>query len=214
MSDKLIATLKKLDVKNDAHWTTDGLPQVEVVRLMASNFSLTREAITAAYPGFSRTVTEPPVVAPVVLTPIVPPLETSDATSSANQTAGISSSEGESKSEKAKFEQTSVDAARARLAAAEKTTLEALAEKKQAEQELDKVIVETGADKKETLQDHLALYFQRQNEARLKRASHIDLLKLHGVKLSDLLPQKAMIDKAFERKNKRGGQRPTRPSVK
>lgn len=54
--EQIVAALQKLDVNNDGHWTQDGLPRIETVRLFAGNQSLTRENITAAAPDFTRLV--------------------------------------------------------------------------------------------------------------------------------------------------------------
>lgn len=58
MSDTIIAALKALDTTNDAHWTTDGLPRLETVKYLAKDQSLTRDDVTNAAPGFTRTNTE------------------------------------------------------------------------------------------------------------------------------------------------------------
>ncbi len=59
MTQKVIDGLRKLDPKNDAHWTQDGLPKVDFVRILSGEPSLTREQINEALPGFSRTNTDP-----------------------------------------------------------------------------------------------------------------------------------------------------------
>lgn len=46
--------LNKLDLKNDNHWTADGLPRLESVRIYAANNDLKREDLTRAAPEFSR----------------------------------------------------------------------------------------------------------------------------------------------------------------
>lgn len=54
MSDKLLDALKKLDTRNDNHWTADKLPRVETVRLLAADQTITREDIDTAAQGFTR----------------------------------------------------------------------------------------------------------------------------------------------------------------
>ena len=49
----LIEILKQLDVDNDAHWTSDGLPVIDVVKGIAGR-NITRAEITDAAKGFSR----------------------------------------------------------------------------------------------------------------------------------------------------------------
>lgn len=46
--------LRKLDPKNDAHWTEEGLPSVEVVSQAAADQSIDRATINAVAPGFTR----------------------------------------------------------------------------------------------------------------------------------------------------------------
>lgn len=52
--EKIIEGLKKLDVNNDNHWTSDGLPRIDTVKLLAGDQSLTREQISGAAQGFNR----------------------------------------------------------------------------------------------------------------------------------------------------------------
>lgn len=51
---KITEALSKLDPNNDNHWTQDGLPRLDTVKILAGNPSLTREAVTAAAPNFNR----------------------------------------------------------------------------------------------------------------------------------------------------------------
>lgn len=63
----LIESLKKLDVNNDNHWTADGLPRLDTVRMLASDAALTREKLDSAAPGFTRSTAatwEAPSAAP------------------------------------------------------------------------------------------------------------------------------------------------------
>lgn len=46
--------LQQVDPMNDAQWTSDGLPLVDVVRELTGNELLTRKEITDADPGFCR----------------------------------------------------------------------------------------------------------------------------------------------------------------
>lgn len=59
MTVKLVDALRKLDPGNDSHWTSDGMPRLETVKLFAADAALTRDVVTAAAPGFSRTNPEP-----------------------------------------------------------------------------------------------------------------------------------------------------------
>lgn len=52
--DQLNEALLTLDPEDDAHWTEDGLPVVQVVADMVGDEDLTREQITDAAPTFGR----------------------------------------------------------------------------------------------------------------------------------------------------------------
>lgn len=54
MTNKIVEALLKLDVANDNHWTADGLPRLDTVKMLASDQALTRDSVAAAAPGFSR----------------------------------------------------------------------------------------------------------------------------------------------------------------
>lgn len=54
MSDKIRAALDKLDPKNDNHWTQDGSPRIDTVKLLAGDQNITREQILSAAPQFNR----------------------------------------------------------------------------------------------------------------------------------------------------------------
>lgn len=54
MGEKIREALLKLDVSNDNHWTADGQPRVDTVKLLAADPSVTREMIEEAIPGFTR----------------------------------------------------------------------------------------------------------------------------------------------------------------
>ncbi len=58
MTQKIVDALKKLDVKNDNHWTADGLPRLDTVKMLASDQTITRDQVAAAAPGFSRATAE------------------------------------------------------------------------------------------------------------------------------------------------------------
>lgn len=54
MESKIKDALAKLDVNNDNHWTSDGLPKVDTVKMLAGDQTLDRAAITKADPSFNR----------------------------------------------------------------------------------------------------------------------------------------------------------------
>ena len=70
---KITDALAKLDPANDNHWTSDGLPRIDTVRMLAADQTLSRELITAEAPNFSRTsVAKAPETPPVVVPPVPP----------------------------------------------------------------------------------------------------------------------------------------------
>lgn len=58
--------LDQLDHSNQNHWTADGKPRIDTMRLLTGNNQLTREDIVAEFPDFVRVVQ--------VVTPPPPPL--------------------------------------------------------------------------------------------------------------------------------------------
>jgi hypothetical protein len=56
MTEKIKEALSKLDPENDNHWTADGAPRMETVRMLAGNGGLTRDEVVAADQEFTRTL--------------------------------------------------------------------------------------------------------------------------------------------------------------
>lgn len=56
--EEIVKALAQLDSGNDAHWTDDGLPRVNVVQELTKDAGLTRKLINDAAPAFSRAGTE------------------------------------------------------------------------------------------------------------------------------------------------------------
>ena len=54
MKEKIVETLLKLDPKNDNQWAQEGLPKVDVLKFLSGGETWTREQITEAAPGFTR----------------------------------------------------------------------------------------------------------------------------------------------------------------
>ncbi len=54
MSQKITAALAKLDPANDNHWTADGAPRIEAVRMISGDQTISRDDITQAAPMFTR----------------------------------------------------------------------------------------------------------------------------------------------------------------
>lgn len=189
--NKVVEALGKLDPSNDNHWTSDGLPRIDTVRMFAGNQALTREAITAAIPNFSRLIAaaamgKPPVAqatapvaeaAPVVAAPVV--------------------------SEKPKSS-SSLEEAQAKLQAALTARNEANANVQEAQDAVDAIINEQYAH---GAQDETAVairgYLDGQRALLDERTRRAKVLHESGVTLNDiqaLIPQKAPIDIALSRK--------------
>lgn len=69
---KILEALSKLDVANDNHWTGDGLPRIDTVRMLASNPGIGRDDITKEAPDFSRQNAVIPTSAPTVIKAVAP----------------------------------------------------------------------------------------------------------------------------------------------
>ena len=50
----IIEALKKLDPADDNHWTAEGLSRLDTVRMIAEDPAITRDAVEAAAPAFTR----------------------------------------------------------------------------------------------------------------------------------------------------------------
>lgn len=59
-TQKIRDALKQLDVSDNSHWTDDGLPRTGVVAKIAVDTTITRQQISAAWPGFQRNPTLKP----------------------------------------------------------------------------------------------------------------------------------------------------------
>ncbi len=53
-SNLIKQALAKLDVNNDNHWTAEGQPRIDTVKMLASDQTITRDDITKASPEFTR----------------------------------------------------------------------------------------------------------------------------------------------------------------
>jgi hypothetical protein len=190
MNEKILAALAKLDRTNDNHWTQDHKPRIEAVRFLAGDQSVTREDIEAASPGFSRL---PPQNSQEKVDASAATVQPSfDADAQTEQDAQVSTDD-------------EITTAKKRLAVARDRKAEADQEFAAATLAVDKLI-EAGAEPPETISRQIQAYQARQREILEERATKLQALK--GVPLKDILPQRAPIDIAFQRKTARGGQRP------
>lgn len=51
---RILDALSKLDTGNDGHWTSDGMPRLDTVRLLASDQGVSREDVSKVAPEFTR----------------------------------------------------------------------------------------------------------------------------------------------------------------
>lgn len=224
-SNSIQAALAKLDVSNDNHWTSDGLPRLDTVKMLAGDASITREAVTAAWPGFTRTAaaqgaqppeaamapasTEETVQAPTAVTPPATNDEDPD-------NAPDDANSGRSGSVAQQTQSTEVQAVvnvddRLGAAQAELVVLakaKADADKAYAAKvaEVDALLIEQeSSDSADTNQAAIGRYLDTQKANGQERARKIAALK--GIDLSAILPKKAPIDAVRSRQLGYGGRR-------
>lgn len=183
---KITDALAKLDPKNDNHWTSDGLPRIDTVKMLAGDPTLTRESITAEMPNFSRQTAG--AAAPVVA-------------AASTGVAATTAVAGKRKDYSALQEEAQValqDAITARDEA------QALVYEKQ--NALDDIINERhAAGETEHPMTAISGYLQSQQGVLQERARRHAVLVESGVTLSDiqaLIPQKAPLDVALASKKK------------
>lgn len=221
---KILAALQQLDPKNDNHWTTDGMPRLETVRLMSGDSQLSRDAVSAASPGFTRAkaplqaaspmagdqaTAERAIAAPAAVVPATQP-ETQDGTLGMGH-GGDDGIDDEAEQAVAQAEDP-ITAAKARVEVASAAQAKANQEYSQAIAELDALLdAATRAGAQETLAQQVGSYHQRQLAALQQRGEQQRRLRDANVDLKALLPQRSQLDSALSRKTARGGQRPNLP---
>jgi hypothetical protein len=235
MTTQIQAALSKLDVNNDNHWTGDGLPRVETVRMLASDQSLTREAITLAAPEFTRlaaynaqqaalappatapaptaetTLQAPPVQAAAVIPPQAPPAY-DPAVAPAALTEAL---------ELIKDLPDVSDLSDAELLALHQDEIleidKVLHVLKKQREELstlaDALIIKMDKETpKHSNQQDIMAYLASQNKLLERRAQQISNVKKiegeMGAKLADLVPKRSPIDTVMARKTGYGRKRP------
>ena len=228
---KITDALAKLDPANDNHWTSDGLPRIDTVRMLAADQTLSRELITAEAPNFSRTSVAkapdtPPVVPPVV--PPVPPMTPAEVAASVSaaltsvqegagattetesDSAGMPSVETEQVGEDASFSEADYDLmieqAQKNLQDTINIRNAAQAVVNVAQNELDDIINEKhaaapGTSTAMAIQGYLA----SQQESLTERGRRARVLQESGVTLRDiqaLIPQASPLDQALTSKKR------------
>lgn len=139
----ILDALTKLDPKNDAHWTGDGLPAVAAVQSFLGA-PVTREQITKAAPGLMRaaaTSDEAAEIAPPALV---------------SATQAVGSAEGEITDA-----QRNVEATRAAYEAAKQALADAEAVR---DREIEREAAERARDGKSASQREISLYLERQKQ--------------------------------------------------
>ena len=194
----IIDALKKLDVSNDNHWTVDGQPRLDTVKMLASDPSVTRDTINAVAPDFNRETAanwEPKQTEGQVQTPSDnqqgaenQPQENSVAATGTSVDAGSEPQDPETKPEE-KVEDSNIEALEKALADAEAKTNEKLLAKEQAEadyvaalQEEDAARLALDAAKPKTDDlDPVRGYLNAQLEANNERSRVVEALREAGV---------------------------------
>ena len=204
------AALVKLEVSNDNHWTGDGLPRLETVRLLAGDQTLTREALTLASPGFTRasayaasqgapspTPTPAPIAAPATPAAVADP-ETGDEEAATDSVVDELAAAQAVLANLREVKDNADAAYRAQVAAVD--ILIAAREKTDAAQQ----------STPHAIQQYLAAQrgkLQARGEQLVKvRAFEKEV----GAKLADIVPKRSPLDVAMARKNTRGAARPGR----
>lgn len=214
--NKIIAALQKLDLQNNEHWTADGLPRIDTVRMFAGNPGLSREDITKAAPDFSRQ--SPVLNAPL---PDAPPAPVSAAPQPEPQQpdqqpeplAPSSSSYAQPTIKQANepsegvvgdpLERALADA-RELMEMARQEVVAAQEKYKEAQRVVDDLINEREAGGQgESTMTAVQSYLKSQQGLLNERARRARVLQESGVTLSDiqaLIPQAAPIDEFLRRK--------------
>jgi hypothetical protein len=70
---RILDALRKLDKDNDAHWTSDGMPRLDTIRLLASDQGISREDVSKVAPEFARSNPVVGATGAATATPVVTP---------------------------------------------------------------------------------------------------------------------------------------------
>lgn len=233
----LQSALAKLDVTNGNHWTADGQPRLDTVKMFSGNPGVNREMIEAEAPGFTRATaagytgwqgaasaaaapaipaTEPP--APPA--PVTADGGAADATQGGDDTfsdaqpaeqpevaGGTDDAEDEVEALEAQLAEAIADT-EAKRAAVDDLTKQLNAAIKLEDKLRDKLVkVAPPVNQMTTLQAYVA----RQHTLSMERALQRDAIVGSGVNLQELgkvLRKGSPLDQAMARKTGRGGQRP------
>lgn len=227
MSEKILAALRQLDAGNPNHWTAEGAPRLDTVRLLAGDQSVSREAINAAAPGFSRenmaaagsaqqaTSSPQPGGSEVSTNPASSDAPAAgnaasqgvgDGTQGAPGAGDDADTEGEADSSEEAFAQQLANA-KQRLADAQAAFEKARGAVAEAEAALDVLLEKEQERSVSTISEAVSGYMAQQARIRAERAARIEATR--GVRLSDILPTRSRIDDALAQRPGRGNKRPT-----
>jgi len=226
--EQIVEALKKLDVSNDNHWTEDGLPRVETVRMLVGDQSLDRKTITAAAPQFTRAAVIAAAQAPTQQAQNTDPTATPVPTSETQQGAPQAQSQDQVTTQTASEETSEDEDVDQPVQAAEPSLEDRQTELLHLQEEiaqLDGQLVKLSKQKadlnvkadalileidkltpKSDNQRDIIEYLEQQKRQLQLRKQKIDSLK--GVNLADLLPSRSPIDTAMARKSGHGKGRP------
>jgi len=233
-NEKILAALQKLDVNNDNHWTQDGLPRVETVRMLASDQALTREQVTAAAPEFTRlhaynalqatqqapAATAAPIqeTQPAAQDTPPPAQPVADPVPPAALAATvIDAIVAESQDQDLRFEdlskQEQLEVIEGQLSEINGYINSAQKEKIRLQTKRDDLIIAIDKDTpKHSNQHDIQAYLESQKKILNRRAEQISNVKKTeselGVRLADLVPKRAPIDSAMGRRSGHGRNRP------
>lgn len=191
---KIKDALAKLDPQNDNHWTSDGLPRIDTIRMFASDPSISRELITAEAPDFSRS------------NPVIPGMEAVAAvvTDSSDTADNVVSGEG-SILTAAEYDE-KIAEAQAKLQDAINILNAAQGDVNEAQNELDAIINEKyDVGVGDTNADIIQGYLASQQSDLAERGRRSKVLQDSGVTLRDiqaLIPQASPLDRAIASKKK------------
>jgi hypothetical protein len=160
MSDKIREALAKLDIDNEGHWTTEGLPRLDIMKEMTGEV-VSRSDITMAAKGFSR---KTPNLA------IEEPENTEDGSSvEGNDTEQTQTAELTEQEDKVDLE--GDEAVEAELVAARKNLSEAQSRMNKAIEAMDVVIMRRSKEQNHRTHAETVKEFQRSQQAQRAKAA-------------------------------------------
>lgn len=234
MSKNITDALSKLDPANENHWTQEGLPRLDTIKILAGDPSLTREAVTAAAPDFNRASAQQAAAgaqqAGAGTTPAAPTKHAPQGAASGPSASGPSASETPPLAPPAPPESdlptlnppplaevSDADNLNARIAEAKLQLSDAQDRLQLAKQDLSDAqnkVSDLEAQLKETsvgAANPITEYLKSQQRVLEERGVKRQLIRESGLNLKELAKQlKSPLDSAMERKNGRGGGRPVR----